>query len=47
MLLSFLLFPVYPTIVEVLEEVTGEIFKGLSSIGLNGSNAGYTIVNFI
>ena len=46
-LFSFLLFSVYPTIVEILEEVTGETFEGLSSIGLSGSDAGYTIVNFI
>ena len=47
MLFSFLLFSVYPTIVEVLEEVMGETFEGLSSIGISGSDAGYTIVNFI
>ena len=39
MLFSFLLFSVYPTIVEVLEEVMGETFEGLSSIGLSGSDA--------
>lgn len=44
---SFLLFSVYPTIVEAFEEATGATLNGMSSIGLSGSDAGYTIVNFI
>lgn len=43
----FLLFSVYSTGVDVLKEVTGSPWEGLSSIGLNGSMNGYSIVNFI
>lgn len=42
-----LLFSVYPTIVDVLIEVTKHSFNGLSSIGMYGSQYGYSIVNFI
>lgn len=41
-----LLFSVYPTIVDVLIEVTKDSFNGLSSIGMYGSQYGYSIVNF-
>ena len=41
-----LLFSVYPTMVDVLIEVTKHSFKGLSSIGMYGSQYGYSIVNF-
>ena len=41
-----LLFSVYPTIVDVLIEVTKHSFNGLSSIGVYGSQYGYSIVNF-
>lgn len=41
-----LLFSVYPTIVDVLIEVTKHSFNGLSSIGMYGSQYGYSIVNF-
>ena len=46
-LISFLLFSFYPTIVDILEEVTGMALGSLSSIGISGSEGGYTIVNFI
>lgn len=42
-----LLFSVYPTIVDVLIEVTKHSFNGLSSIGMYGSQYGYSIVNFV
>ena len=41
-----LLFSVYPTIVDILIEVTKHSFNGLSSIGMYGSQYGYSIVNF-
>lgn len=41
-----LLFSVYPTIVDVFIEVTKHSFNGLSSIGMYGSQYGYSIVNF-
>ena len=41
-----LLFSVYPTVVDVVIEVTKRNFYGLSSIGMYGSQYGYSIVNF-
>ncbi len=41
-----LLFSVYPTLVDVLGEVTHKEYIGLSSIGMYGSQWGYSIVNF-
>lgn len=46
-LISFLLFAVYATLVDTLKEITGKDWNGLSPIGLEGSMNGYTIVNFI
>ena len=45
--ISLGLFSIYPTLIDVLEEVTGLNLMGLSSISLDGSGAGYTIVNFV
>lgn len=44
--LLVLLFSVYPTLVDILCVVTHKEFLGLSSIGMYGSQWGYTIVNF-
>lgn len=41
-----LLFSVWPTAVDVLRELTQREWLGLSSVGINGSQNGYTIVNF-
>ena len=46
-LLSVLLFSVVATVVDVLGELRGQEFKGLSTVGLYGSQWGYSIVNFI
>ncbi|SDB24469.1 hypothetical protein SAMN02910317_01173 [Ruminococcaceae bacterium FB2012] len=43
----FLIFSVYAIGVDVLFDVSGSNINGLSSIGLDGSQNGYTIVNFI
>ena len=43
---SMVLFSVIPTGVDVLIEITGNTLNGLSPIGINGSQSGYTIVNF-
>lgn len=43
----FFLFSVYPTIVDVLIEITKHSLFGLSSIGMYGSQYGYSIVNFV
>lgn len=34
-------------LVDILEELTGRAFNGLSSVGMYGSEYGYTIVNFV
>ncbi|MGN0240417.1 MAG: acyltransferase [Candidatus Weimeria sp.] len=44
--ISICTFSLYPTLVDILEELTGRSFNGLSSIGMYGSEYGYTIVNF-
>lgn len=41
------IFSIYPTLVECLNMATGVEWSGLSSIGMYGSQSGYTIVNFI
>ena len=43
----FLLFSVYTTAVDSLAELFGINTTGLSSIGMYGSELGYTIVNFV
>lgn len=40
-------FSIWPTVVDVLKEITGKTWFGLSSIGIEGSQNGYTIVNFV
>ena len=47
MILAVAVFSVYPTVVDVLEAAVGQQIAGLSTIGLEGSQAGYTIVNFV
>ena len=43
----FAIFSVYSASVDVLKEITGSGWNGLSSVGIDGSMAGYTIVNFV
>lgn len=43
----FLIFSVYAIVVDVLSDFRGDNLNGLSSVGLYGSQSGYTIVNFI
>lgn len=43
----FIVFLLYPTIVDLIQEVSGLKFDGLSTIGAYGSEYGYTIVNFV
>lgn len=47
LLISCIAFSVWPTLVDVLQDLTGNKWNGLSSIGLYGSQMGYTIVNFV
>ena len=46
-MLTLLLFSIYPTTCDMLCEVTHKEFLGLSSVGMYGSQRGYTIVNFV
>ena len=41
-----ILFSVYPTMVDIIIELTKHSFYGLSSVGVYGSQYGYSIVNF-
>lgn len=41
------LFSIWPTLVDVFSEIAGFQWNGLSSIGLYGSQWGYSIVNFV
>lgn len=45
--ISICVFSLYPMLVDILEELTGRSFNGLSSVGMYGSEYGYTIVNFV
>ena len=42
-----LTFSVYPLLVDLLQEITGKEYNGLSTIGMYGSEYGYSIVNFV
>ena len=42
-----ILFSVWPTVVDVLQQILGTNLNALSSLGMYGSERGYTIVNFI
>ncbi len=41
-----ILFSIWPTIVDVLQEIANQELNGLSTVGLYGSQWGYSIVNF-
>lgn len=43
----FLLFSVWPTLIDVVSELFNKNLGGLNSIGLYGSQWGYSIINFI
>ena len=46
MVILIFLFSIYPTCVDVLGEITRKEYVGLSSIGMYGSQWGYSIINF-
>lgn len=46
-IIIMILFSIYPSLVELFNEITSTSILGLSSIGMYGSQYGYTIVNFI
>lgn len=47
LILSLILLSVWPTLVDFLEEATGKAFTGLNTIGMYGSNYGYTLIHFL
>lgn len=47
LILALLLFSVQPTFIDILEGLEGETFPGTSTIGISGSQWGYTIVTFL
>lgn len=46
-ILLLMLFSIWPTFVDLVKCVTGAELMGLSTIGMLGSQGGYTIVNFV
>ena len=46
-ILLICIFSVYPTMVDLFQEITKTEFNGLSSVGMYGSQYGYTIINFL
>ena len=46
-IILFIIFSIYPTAVDVFSEITKNQYNGLSTIGLYGSQYGYSCVNFI
>lgn len=47
LLIIFIVFSIYPTAIDLLEEIFNKELVGMSTIGIYGSQYGYTIVNFI
>lgn len=47
LIIILIAFSVYPTLVDLLSEIVGHEIIGLSSIGMYGSQWGYSIVNFV
>lgn len=45
--LMVVLFSLYPTLVDILSALCHKQFYGLSSIGMYGSQYGYTIINYV
>ena len=46
-IILMLLFSVYPTLIDALSNVTGKDTTSMSTIGMYGSQWGYTIINFM
>lgn len=47
LIIAISLFSIWTFLVDVLENISGCKFAGLSTVGIEGSQSGYTIVNFI
>lgn len=46
-ILLLCMFSIEPTIVDIMSELKGSVFVGLSFVGMYGSQWGYSLVNFI
>lgn len=46
-LIIFVVFSIYPSIIDIIEEALGKPIVGISPIGRLGSQSGYNIVNFV
>lgn len=46
LVILFMLVSVWPTVVDLMSELIGNEWVGLSSIGMYGSQWGYTVINF-
>ena len=47
LVLILVLFTVWPTFFDLIQGVLGKELLGISTIGMYGSQYGYTIVNFV
>ena len=47
LIISGILFSVYPTFVDIYSGITGTVIQGINTISATDSGAGYTLVNFI
>lgn len=47
LVLMFLLFSVWPTILDVAKELLGMSTVGMNTVAINGADNGYSIVNFV
>lgn len=46
-LIIFMVFSIYPSVIDIIEDVLGNPIVGISPIGRLGSQSGYNIVNFV
>ena len=46
-LIIFLVFSIFPSVIDIIEEMLGKPINGISPIGRLGSQSGYNIVNFV
>lgn len=47
LIILMLIFSVWTIVIDVAENITGNTYLGLSTIGMYGSQYGYTIINFV
>lgn len=47
LIILMLIFSVWTIVIDIAENITGNTYLGLSTIGMYGSQYGYTIINFV